>query len=243
MRQLGLMNFNEILLKLVIVVLLLVSNFVFSQDGIQNKVKYTPSFRFKEGLYVSHGNLLNNKPIPKSKIISNLDKSSFDFFYKLLKLNTIKYIDEYGIKSEIKVEQLWGFCQKGAVFVNWGDDFNRITIVGSLCHFVANFTYQDDFSPTPYDYYTYNYYGSNYNTSVRTERSQYILNFKTGKIVDYNCKNIAEAIKDDKQLYDEFVSLRRKKQKKRGRTEGGKEDTVVDVCVYPRKYFWLKMPK
>lgn len=41
-----------------------------------------------------------------------------------------------------------------------------------------------------------------------------------------------------------YLPLKRKEETKEMRkNRGRKEDTVVDVCVYPRKYFWLKMPK
>lgn len=185
---------------------------LFAQDSLQ-QIKYTPSFRFKEGIYLSHWDLLNNKPIPKHRIITKIHKNSFDFFEKLLSETKIKYFDDYGIEKEILVNNLWGFCRKGAVFINWGNDFNRIAVIGSICHFVATITYYEN-SYDSYGYSSgYNYYNQMPDKVSRTEIRQYLMVFKTGEIVEYNYENVSSLISSDEELREEYKQLKKKKKK------------------------------
>lgn len=187
---------------------------IYAQDT-SKRIKYSPRFRFKEGIYVSHWNLANNKPIPKSRIITKFNKNSFDFFEQILGEKNIKYYDDFGIQKTLPVKDLWGFCRKGVVFINWGNDFNRITVIGSICHFVATITYYDDTYANNYGY-NYNYYNYNRvpNNMSRTEIRQYLMEFETGKILDYNYKNVMALISKDEELFKEFESLKKNKKKK-----------------------------
>lgn len=185
---------------------------LFGQDAL-NQIKYTPGFRFKEGIYLSHWNLLNNKPIPKSRIITKINKNSFDFFEKLLSNPKINFFDDYGIEKEILVKELWGFCRKGAVFINWGDDFSRIAVIGSICHFVATITYYENNNDN-YGYnYGYDYYNQVPSRVSRTEIRQYLMVFKTGKIVEYNYENVLSLISSDKELFEQYKQLKKKKKR------------------------------
>jgi hypothetical protein len=125
----------------------------------------------------------------------------------------VVYLDQFGLKKEINVDDLWGFCRRGSIYVNVGDDFNRIPVVGAICHFVAALTVYDE----PYNNlaYGYNNYG-NYNSpsvATRTDIYQFIMDFKTGEILEYSVANVKVFLGADKELYNEFVALRKKKQK------------------------------
>lgn len=188
---------------------------LFSQDGMAQQdslklVEYKPGFRFREGIYLSHQQITTNKPIPLSRIITKHNKSDFDFFEKLLNEEKVHYFDKYGLRKEIEVVQIKGFCRRGSIYINWGDDFSRITVVGNICHFVSSVTVVEE-QPF-YNSYNYNYYNAPTSTS-RTELRQYIMNFTTGKIVNYNYENVLLFLMPDAELYDEFNGLKKKKKK------------------------------
>ncbi|MBI9068221.1 MAG: hypothetical protein JEZ09_13085 [Salinivirgaceae bacterium] len=187
-----------------------VFNTVAQVDSLK-LVKYTSGFKFTEGLYLSHSMLFNNDPIPKRRIISKFNKTDFDFFDKVLDEEKITYFDQYGLKKEVKVDELWGFCRRGSIYIHWGDDFNRIPVVGNVCHFVASITTYEDryYSPT----YSYAYYNSPTTKTSKTEIHQYILDFSTGKILEYTVDNILIVLMKDAELYDEFNSFKKKKKK------------------------------
>jgi len=95
----------------------------------------------------------------------------------------------------------------------------RITIIGSICHFVANLTtYNTNYGyPYSYPYYGYYNYYNPYRSSPgaysSTEMRQYILDFKnrtnTG-LYGWKCWVLLMA---DPELHDEFTGLSNKKQK------------------------------
>jgi hypothetical protein len=115
-------------------------------------------------------------------------------------------------------------------------NFNRITFIGRICHFVADITTTDSryssnyYSPygyyDPYSYYSpYSYYGgyspyspyySPYSrpyNSTRNELKQYLIDFETGKIIEFTVDNVVLLLMKDNVLYEEYIQLPRKKRK------------------------------
>ena len=50
-------------------------------------------------------------------------------------------------------------------------------------------------------------------TYKRTEMKQFILDFETGKVMDYNVTNLEIALMRDPELYDEYIVLNSTKKK------------------------------
>ncbi len=85
--------------KTLLILGLFISQFVLSQTDSIKLVKYTPRFRFHDGIYLSHDQIANNNPIPMKRIVSKYNKSDFDFFDKLLAEKSLKYYDQFGMKK------------------------------------------------------------------------------------------------------------------------------------------------
>jgi hypothetical protein len=194
-------------------------------DSTAGVVKYTPDFRFRDGFYLNFDQVKNNRPIPKSRILTSMDYSSKTFFDDITELKSFTYFDDLGNSLEVATSTLWGYSKNGILYINVANVFNRITIVGSICHFVATVTTSyNRYSPygySPYGYSPYSYgynpygygpygYGSpNYRT---TELKQFLLSFTDGQIVEYDVKNVAMLLMTDPELHDEFEALRSKKK-------------------------------
>jgi hypothetical protein len=193
-------------------------------------VKYTPDFRFTDGIYLNFEQLKANSPIPKAKILTSADYNDRDFFTKVLASEKIYFYDEMGIRQEVEKSKIWGFSRNGVVYVMIQGTPCRITFVGSICHFVADVTSFDsrNYSPyspygyyDPYSYYSpYSYYGgypygSYYSPtrSARTELKQYIFDFETGKVLDFTVNNVELMIMKDPAVYDEYVQLPAKRKR------------------------------
>jgi hypothetical protein len=183
--------------------------YAYGQTDSVKLVKYGPGFRFSDGIYLDHNQLLNNNPIPKKRIVTEINRTDFDFFSKLINQNKIEYYDEFGIRRTIAVNDLWGFCNRGTIYINWGNEFCRIPVVGAICHFVANITIYDDRYYTPF--YGYNYYATPAQTS-HSEIQQFIMDFKLGKVRLYDVENLTDMIRSDSLLYNEFINLKSRKQ-------------------------------
>ncbi|MDY0097654.1 MAG: hypothetical protein RBR81_00495 [Bacteroidales bacterium] len=203
-------------------------------------VKYTPDFRFTDGIYLNFDQVRTNKPIPKAKILTSTDYNDKEFFKNLFAGEKIYYYDALGIRQEIEKNSVWGFARNGILYIQIQGNFNRITFVGNICHFVADITSYDSryyspygyydpyyspyYSPSYYPYYYspyysnyYSPYGSYYspyrNNIARNEMKQYLIDFENGKILEYDVDNAEMLLMKDSELYEEYMRLPRKKRK------------------------------
>jgi hypothetical protein len=192
---------------------------LYSQEA--GTVKYTPDFKFKEGIYLNFDQVKKNAPILKSRIITQVAYDNPDFFELILKEKKLQLFDDLGSKQEIQTKNIWGFSRNGVLYINLNDGYFRITIVGNICHFVAS---QTTYNSDRYPYYGYGYpyyyspyyspYSSPYSSgSSNVEMKQFLLDFKTGNVLEYNEESVELLLMPDPQLHDEFASLSKKKRK------------------------------
>lgn len=207
---------------LLIALLCLVSLNLIGQTDSVKMVRYTPEFRFSDGIFLNFNMVKNNKAIPASRIQSNNDPFDMNFFKLLVEGKSIIYFDEFGSQKEVKTENIWGFAQDGKLYINYNGEFNRIPIVGRIGHFIADITvyetyrdpyYSDSYYNNYYNNYYNSYYGRPYNRTSRSkEMRQYLVNFETGEVMDYGRSEVKLILMEDPDLYNEFVSLRKRKQ-------------------------------
>jgi hypothetical protein len=201
-----------------------------SGQSHEGMVKYTPDFRFKDGIYVNFDQVKANSPIPKAKLLTSTDYNDKEFFKKILEPDKIYYYDAMGIRQEIAKNTIWGYARNGVIYIQIQENFNRITFIGSICHFVADITTIDTRYSSPYGYGSYydpyyspysNYYspyGSYYspygrNNSTRNEIKQYLIDFESGKTLEFNLESTELLLMKDPKLYEEFMQLPRKKKR------------------------------
>ncbi len=208
-------------MRLLFSIFLLLPLIVWAQDSTQvQKIKYNPDFKFTDGIYLSFEDVKHNNPIIKERIITDLNYDDYAFFEKLLdEAETITVLDAMGLRKEIPVKDIWGFSQNGIIYIRWNDAFNRIPVLGSISHFIADKTYIQSHSNYPYNNYYYNPYNpysmypQDYQTK-QTELRQYLLDMDTGKVIDYSDKNLEAILMRDPDLYQEFMSLKKKERRK-----------------------------
>jgi hypothetical protein len=194
---------------------------LFSQqaDSLAKMIRYNPDFKFKEGVYLNFNQVRLNAPIMKSRIITSVAYDNPDFFDLVLKEKKIQLFDNIGQKQEILTKNLWGFSRNGVLYININSDYFRITIIGNICHFVASLT---TYGNSGYNSYGYGYpyyspynspYYSPYSSTSNVEIKQYLLDFKTGNILEYNEESVELLLMTDPELHDEFAALSKKKRK------------------------------
>ena len=207
----------------------------FGQDSIRTEiVKYTPDFRFKDGIYLNFEQVKNNSPIPKAKLLTSVDYNDREFFKRLIEMDKIYFYDDMGVRQEVTKSNIWGYSRNGVLYVQVQENFNRITFIGNICHFVADITtYDNRYYNSPYGYYDpyyspysgygnyyspYSGYGNYYSpygqsSMPRTELKQYVIDFESGKVLEFDVDNTELLLMKDSQLYDEYVQLSGKKKK------------------------------
>jgi hypothetical protein len=189
-----------------------------AQTDSVKMVKYTPEFQFSSGLYLSFNQVRENQPIPSVRIVSNDDPSDFNFYRNLVKNKTIAFFDEFGAKQEIATSNIWGYCQDGKINIQYNGEFNRLPIIGHVCHFIADVTVIDThYDPYYSDYYNSGYYNPYYSrpynrTTKSKEMRQYLLDFETGKVMDFNRESVLVVLMQDPELYDEFMKVKKRQQ-------------------------------
>jgi len=215
---------------LLCVMLFIWSRSVVIGQELENMVKYTPEFKFQDGIYLNFEQVKQNNPISKAKLLSSIDYNDREFFKKLFENDRIYYYDNIGIRQELDKKSVLGYSRNGILYLQVQNEFNRITFIGSICHFVANVTTVDSrYYDSPYSYYNpYSpYYSSYYNNpyyyspyyspygrrSTRTDLKQFLIDWETGKVMDFDIDNTKLLLMKDPELHEEFVRLSRRQKK------------------------------
>jgi hypothetical protein len=197
-----------------IAIFLLAVSSLFCQTDSLDLIKYTPEFKFREGIFISFQQVRTNSPIPKSRILTSASYDDPYFFSNILEQKEIQYFDNFGVQRSIKTKKIWGYSQNEILYIGINDGFYRIIIIGSICHFVATHTsYNNNYYP--YSYYDYRYYpyGVSPSVNTRTEMRQYLLDFTTGNVMEYDVASVEVLLMKDPELHDEYVALRNRKKK------------------------------
>lgn len=198
--------------------------FIIPQRGMaQDSVAYSGDFRLYEGLYLGYQDFRYNWPIPKEKIITNINKDQLDFYSKLIEEEFVEYRERDGSVTKIESEKVWGYCQNNIIFINLNKSFVRIPVFGAISNFIGTIEVQG-YSPG-YDPFMNAPIG---NTSVKTrEIRQYLFDFYSGDIVPFSIEQVEEYLKRDEPLYKEFMALNKKKKK---------ESVVRYIRLYNEKH-------
>ena len=205
---------------LILFILLWISPWVWSQEEApEGMVRYSTDYEFPEGIYTNFEMVLAAKPIPPARVVTDVDLFDREFYEKITSADEIVIYDDNGVKMEIKTSRIWGYGRNGALYINVGSAFHRISLVGSISHFVATVT---TYNPSYYDPYHYNpYYSNSYyqgrysspNSSyASTDLRQYLLDFQTGEVMEYDIESVEVMLMKDPELADEYLSLRSRKK-------------------------------
>lgn len=201
----------NVLKKFIVCFLLVHSVVSFAQI---DSVVYSRDYVFNEGIYITYSDFRMNRPISKNVIESKEDKEQLDFIGKTVENSEYIFFKFGGHIHKVKTDSIWGFSQNNTVFINYDKKMFRIPVFGNISQFVASVEVINNYSGTnsPY-YYNYGVTVTNMPTKGR-EVHQFLLDFYTGDILDYNLSNISELLKRDDALYKSFMALSKGKRKK-----------------------------
>lgn len=180
-----------------------------------NTVAYSRDYEFKEGLFITLEQFKKNTPILKSAIVSVLPKDQIDFLTQITEQKTVTFKDSAGVEQKIETSTVWGFYQNRTVFINFNNDFNRVNVIGTLCLFSAVVTQAPLRNEPIGDMYAIE--------PSFTELRQFVFDTQTNKVFDFNVKNMELLLKNDAELYAQFMKLKKRK----------KADSIF---IYLRKY-------
>ena len=142
-------------------------------------------------------------------------KSAVDFLKKEVQKKSIVYMDSSKYEHKIETSNVWGYCQNRTVYIYYNNDFNRVNVIGTLMQFTALVTISPGFMDPMY---------SNYGLSTTVdELRQFVYDTQTNKIVPFDVKNLTLLLKNDAELYAQYMEL-------------GKREKADSQFIYLRKY-------
>lgn len=180
----------------------------FSQNDTISKIQYSPSYVFKDGVFISFEQLLLNKPLSFDRI-TNGNKNDINWYDNLFKSQKINFLDDNGIQQSINTKQIWGYCRNNALYINYNNDFYRIPYIGKLSHFVGTQIIRNDFGYDPYS----GYYPGMMPTYETNRVVQNLIDFENGKIYPFTLETVQAFISKDSELFNEFDLLKKNKKK------------------------------
>jgi len=191
---------------------------LFAQDDSLSPT-LAPDYVLKDGVYLTLKDFQTNNPLPKENIAMPGDKTQADFISKTLTDNKEIFFMYKGSQYRGDVSKVWGYCQNGNIYVRKEDKYWRITVFGSISHFVATVVVTRYVSNGYGMGYGMGYggmggYGMGGSTPVKqNETHEFLLDFKTGTIAECTPTNLEVILSRDMPLYEQYMKIKKRKRK------------------------------
>jgi hypothetical protein len=179
-----------------------------------DSLTYNAEASLKEGVYLSYTDFRRNSPVPKEAIQSKDDKTQLDFIGKSVVDNKEIVLLIDGAEKKFETSKLWGYSQNNTLYLNYESRFYRVPVFGNISHFVG--------TVEVYNYNTVGIYGGGVygmggvgpvGAVKQREVRQFLFDFYSGEIMDYNLANVELMISRDLPLYEEFMKLKKNKRR------------------------------
>lgn len=158
-------------------------------------VPYFGGMDLRDGVYLSPASFRANRPdVPLADLRDDQGLPVLDIRTVVSKLYW--QADTGGTKA-LRMNAMWGFCQNDVVYIQAGNGFYRIGLMGSLAHMVYQQSYID------WDPY---FYGS----VSRTVLVQQMVDIERGAVLPFNATGMLQALQADPILLEEFQNLPKK---------------------------------
>jgi len=179
--------------------LLILSAVVIRVNAQQDSASVYPDFHFTDGIYLSFDELKNNLPAWRTFEVTHRNGATY---------LARPCADSSTTRNDCAVENPWGYCLNGNVFIHQGYDnhYFRLQVIGALTHyFRMEIIYTNSGLSDPM-----NPYGAM--PSARMSDREVILEWSTGKSFDFNYKNFKAFLKNnDPDLYQQLESSKKKR--------------------------------
>lgn len=183
----------------------------------KDSVAYTKDYFFNEGIYLSYEDFRKCIAVPRSLILSRLEKNQLEFYHKLvLQQDTIVYRNGLGINI-IFTDDLFCFVQNNIVYINVEGTFCRIPVFGNISHFIGTISSEAFKDEGPFYEPGFAGGGSSItgNPLKSKETREFLFDFYTGKTMVANPENMLEVIRRDSILFSEYSKLSKNQRRKK----------------------------
>jgi hypothetical protein len=189
-----------------------------------------PDFKFKDGIYVSTESFQNNEPdyLLDSATIKAKDSSvklgllsmtPFGLRTQVTLNEPTKYLHslplkEIFVKNQdttflLKTRDIAAICLQGFLYINLQKELVRVPIQGAICHFTLEQASVTQYRALSQD--TDRSWGTKFNHQAH----QKMLYVATGKVYDFDYKQMDEVLQNDQDLHRSYSKLSKKKKKEK----------------------------
>lgn len=178
--------------------------FVFHLSAQVNLEKFSHGFDFAEGVYLTYEEFKQNNPSIKEYELITEDVKYFKSKKPLVRIKKINYSTPGGMKETLKSKNVWGISKEGKVYILVDGYPQKLIKIGSIIYFVvATVEYSGGGS-----------FSSNMGGGKQLMSYEGLLDFNTGGYYQYTMKNFLAFMHRDKELYNEFMRIKGKKNQK-----------------------------
>lgn len=187
-------------------------------------VRYSPEYKFKDGLYLNIHDLRANDPIPFGRIVTDLNSYNKAFFNEMIINEELILYDESGVRASLKTKDLWGYALNDQLYIMLGGKFQRIIIEGRISLFIASATTHEKTRYEPSDtgkHYTttadlYRSYNKKYYYSMVTaEGTMSLFDLELNNLTGYDIESLGVLLERDSELSAEYEVLRNREKKEK----------------------------
>ena len=184
---------------LALIIVFLLSGSICAQSDTLGR--YSPGFKFKDGIYLAFNDFKLNCPSIALKDIRDeygdpiTEINETRDLFQLIN-DTLRYIDP---------KYIFGYSDQGKVSLGHDGNFDRLVVIGTLCHVIQR--------EYVVDYNRGGLYEFNSMPVRREVRREYILDMRTGELSPFNPVNLDYHIADDSAIASAYADLSQKKRR------------------------------
>ena len=173
----------------------------FGQDAASTDTIH--HHHFNDGVYFSSEDLKSNRPtVKKEQLIKSYYDSSAFSISKWANTQNLYYATSAGDKQKVNRDSLWGYVENGIPYIYLNDRFHKFSTSGAVSVFRESYpNLKAGLAPVVTE--------AKYTSQINL----FIL--ANGRIDEFTPENVALAIEDNKDLYDELMALKSLKQKRK----------------------------
>ncbi len=164
---------------------------------------------FADGVYITHKDFRKNLPITKNDIHTDLNKEQIEFYSKLLASDKLLY-KKNGSLTSINSNAVWGFVQNGTLFLNYGGNFYRVPVFGTICYFAGVVEvvgyYNGIYDPM---------FGMGGPRVTKTkEVHEFLMDYYDGNVVLFSVSTLEKMLYKDQEIYHQYKKLSKRNRRK-----------------------------
>lgn len=165
---------------------------------------------FNDGIYTNVEMVKNNRPLPLTWIVSEMEVDDRNFYKNLMKSEQIIFFDDNGVRTSLETKSIWGYSHKGDLYINVGGAFHKIDFFGRISHFVAS---KSTYAPLEIlEGQRDIWYNKPVGITIRNRK--YLLDIEENKVWDFDLDGLERVLENDPELLNEYEALKDRKKEK-----------------------------